>query len=162
MSTTEEKRQVYMDSSEGLLYYASEGGTTMELAGEKLLVKYRASKFIDWKTLSDMLFKEMSDLAEWGFRQMENKVESLSPIGREKRRQDAYLPFFIDDEGWVMYANDDSYLFVYEVDFSEQPQVSSATDFASICYLPMDALGNMTTFLTEWYMRTHGYPECRE
>ena len=61
-----------------------------------------------------------------------------------------------------MYANDDSYLFVYEVDFSEQPQVSSATDFASICYLPMDALGNMTTFLTEWYMRTQGYPECKE
>ena len=84
-----------MDTTEGLLYYASEGGTTMELAGEKLLVKYRASKFIDWKTLSDMLFKEVSDLAEWGFRQMENKVESLSPIGKEKRRQDAYLPFFI-------------------------------------------------------------------
>lgn len=147
-----------MDATEGLLYYSSEGGTTMELADEKLLVKFRASKFTNWMTLSEILFDEMAKLSEWGFQQVENEVKSMKPIGREKRRQDTYLPFFEDEEGWVMYANDDSYLFVYEVDFSQQPQVSSATDFAAICYLPMDALGNMTTFLHEWYLRTNGYP----
>jgi len=163
-----ERVQFFHNDREGDLVYDSTEGTTVERTDEGLRIKVQLPKCLNWLELADMLSCEVRVLSHWAHEKHRKKIEiaDLEVIERdpefEKRRdemfytdQDPFLfLYFYDEKSWVMYENDEDYLFVFDLANDNNYMLAEGMD--GLFYTPHDCLCGVYSWLQRWYYRVNG------
>lgn len=173
------REQFYRNEPEGdIIYEGFDLMTTIERTDDLLVIKVILPKSIDWMALADQLWCEVSAIARWAWdlmrREKLTSFDGIEPIqtlddateaywknlSDEERDEDLYL-YFTDDYNWVMYENQDSYLFRYDL-HKDDRRMGVHDEVDAMFFWPEDDLGAMVGFLRRWYHRVTGYTEDEE
>ena len=172
-----ERQRFFHNAEEGDLIYDSGDGTTVERLEDGLRIKVVLSKYQNWRQLADMLRCEVRALGDWawdlGARGHIEQMEDLEVVERDpmeqRRREDLEFAdndpydfmYFYDDHHWVVYENDDEYLFLFDL---SQDNCYMGTDnlIDALNFTPDDCLGYLISWLGRWFLRVNGYPETED
>ncbi len=169
------REQFYHNEPEGdIIYEGFDLMTTIERTDDLLVIKVILSKNIDWMALADQLRCEVKAINRWAWdlmhRERITNFEGIKPIqtfddaneaywslSDKERENDLYL-YFTDDYNWVMYENQDSYLFRYDL-HKDDRRLGVTNEVDAMHFWPWDDLGAILGFLQRWYYRVTGYAE---
>lgn len=165
-----ERESFYHDDPLGDLVYDSCEGTTIERTDEGLRIKVHISKFMNWLQIADTLSCEVRVMKNWAFKLKCKKVtipelEVLERDPEEMERwrkaygdNDPYLYlYFYDELNWVIYENDEEYLFVFDLTYDNNYLGAEGMD--ALSFTPHDCLCGVYSWLRRWYDRVNGYPQ---
>lgn len=166
-----QREQFFYNDPEGDLVYDSGECTTVERLEDGLRIKVRIDKSLNWREMADVLRCEVLVMKKWAekLRRQQLTFADMEVIERdpdEMKRwkelsytdQSPYLYlYFYDELNWVMYENDDEYLFVF--DFSFDNIYLGAKGMEGLSFTPWDCLCGVTSWLCRWYDRVNGYQE---
>lgn len=165
----------YRDEMEGELVYESEfGTTTVERTDERMIVKVRISKFQNFMQTADELWCELKLLSNWLWEKEKARLTDISQLEALPRDEEAckyridmwrddrdpYLyMYFHSDYNWVIYENDEQYLFLYEMPITDKYELGISEQIAALGFWTKDDAGAIVDFLRSWYERVNGFSE---
>lgn len=169
------REQFYHNEPEGdIIYEGFDMMTTIERTDDQLVIKVLLPKKIDWLALSDQLWCEVRAISSWAWdlmhRERLTSFDSIEPIQTlesteeaywklsDKERQDDLYLYFTDDYNWVMYENDEFYLFRYDL-HKDDHRLLVRNEVEAMHFWPKDDVGAMVGFLRRWYYRVTGDSE---
>lgn len=172
----------YRDEAEGTLLYDDEGMLTVERTEDKMIFKMSTDKHQNWLQVADELWCAVRMVDDWltysWMKEGKENFADLEEIGRdpewEEFRQkeyekyinhgdDAFLYlYFYDTYNWVLYENDEQYLFLYEMPIQESYELVGKHQVEAFAFWLNDDVAMMLHFLKSWYHRVNGYPETDE
>lgn len=172
------KKLTYREEMEGELVYESDFGTTVERTDEKMIVKVYADKYQNFMQTADDLWCELCLLSNWLWeREREDKFSDIGhlpalPRDEEEREhrndmwyneRDPYLyMYFHSTYNWVMYENEEQYLFLYEMPITNMYELAITRQLEALRFWTKDDAGMMIAFLRSWYERANGYADVEE
>lgn len=160
------------NEAEGELVYESELETTIECTPEKAIIKVFISKYQNYMATADDLWCEVLLACQWLSTQTvagRKDFSDLVPIKRnevlEKNRDEMYLrdddPFlymyFHSAQNWVVYENDDEYMFLYELPVQDMYELGIKGQISALQFWAKDDVGSVTSFLRSWFERVNGF-----
>lgn len=161
-----ERETFFRNEPEGDLIYDSCEGTTAERTAEGVRIKVTVSKRLNWMQVANRLSCELIVMSNWAFEQMRQgkRIADLEVLERTPEAE-SYDPdadpllYFYSVQHWVMYENDDAYLFVF--DLARDNSYLGSEDIDGLQFTPRDCLSGIYSWLKRWYDRVNGYPESR-
>ena len=169
-----EREKFWQNQEEGELVYDSCEGTTVERLEDGLRIKVQLPKTLNWMQLADQLRCEIREMRHWAWDLIRKKglerfdqleVIERDPTVRERFEQLAFTPqdpflflYFYDEQNWVMYENDNDYLFVFDLS-NDNKYLGTRDQLDALHFTPNDCLCYMSSWLERWYERVNGYPE---
>lgn len=169
-----ERETFYHDDPIGDLVYDSLEGTTIERTDEGLRIKVRISKMENWLQAADLLSCEVRIISDWAhkLRRAKKTFADLEVLERdpeiEQLRERLYYKdndtflymYFYDELNWVMYDNDDEYLFMFDLTYDNNYLMATGMD--ALGFTPYDCLCGVCSWMRRWYDRVNGYPEYQQ
>lgn len=172
----------YRDEAEGALLYDDMGISTVERTDEKMIVKIYIEKHQNWLQVADELWCAVRVLKSWlndlsrkqGMKHFADLPETERNQEWEQHREESYknyyekgiddflYVYFYDTYNWVLYENEELYMFLYEMPIQNDNEFVYKHQVENFAYWLDDDVAMMLHFLKSWYHRVNGYPETDE
>lgn len=164
----------YRDEALGDLVYKSAFGTTVERSKDRVSVKVYVDKYQNWMETADDLWCEIRLLSNFLHELRRKRLKDFAEMDalprdeeEEKKRDDAWMRdndpylyvYFHSTYNWVMYENDNQYMFLYEMPIQDMYELAITHQIEALDFWTRDDAGMILSFLRGWYHRANGYCE---
>lgn len=167
------REQFHHERPEGeAIYESNSKATRVERSEDRLVIKVWIDKGTPWDVLESKLSEEVRQVQQWAYEMRccgldivsdDVVIESIDEIIEQRKQikfDEGYDPwlyqYFNDLQHWVMYENDELYLFRYDVPYESRRVQSAKSVSMAIERHIMDDLWSTRRFLVRWFKRVNG------
>lgn len=166
------RERIYHAEVRGDVIYDADFAS-VERTEDRIIIQMRLDMLQNWLQLCDQMWCAMFCLSEWARKKMKEdknmKFADIKPILTLERYQESseevsidgdvnFFYYFHSDNNWVMYENENEYLFLYEMEIKDHYDMGIDSQIEALSFFPSDHMGGISDFLHSWFYRVNGYP----